>query len=189
MENNYNEYKKMISGEEYIEDSFLFEMLLENKKLMDEYNRCDIVAIDKRKEILKKLLGEIDKSADVLPPFSCDYGKHILIGKNSFINHNCTILAQGKVTIGSNVRIAPNVSIYTIGHSENPKKRKHGYCYAKEVNIKDNVWIGGNVIILPGVTIGENSIVGAGSVVNKDIPKNVIAAGNPCGIIRYIKNE
>lgn len=187
MKNNYIEYEKMIKGEEYIEDSSLFEMLLENKKLMDEYNKCDIAKIDKRKEILKKIFGEIDKSVDILPPFTCDYGNHIKIGKHSFINHNCTILAQAKVNIGDYVRIAPNVAIYTVGHNENPEKRKQGYCYAKEINIKDNVWIGGNVIILPGVTIGENSIIGAGSVVNKDIPSDVIAAGNPCEIIREIK--
>ncbi len=183
---NDNEYEKMIKGEEYIEDSSLFKMLLENKKLMDEYNKCDIVDIDKRKAILKKLLGETDKSVDILPPFRCDYGEHIKIGKHSFINHNCTILAQGKVNIGNYVRIAPNVSIYTVGHNEYPEKRKKGYCYAKEINIEDNVWIGGNVVMLPGVTIGENSIIGAGSVVNKDIPKNVIAAGNPCKVIRKI---
>ena len=187
MKNNYSEYEKMIIGEEYIEDSSLFQMLLENKKLMDEYNRCNTVDIDKRKEILKKLFGEIDKSVDILPPFTCDYGNHIKIGKHSFINHNCTILAQAKVNIGNYVRIAPNVSIYTVGHNEHPEKRKAGYCYAKEVNIEDNVWIGGNVIILPGVTIGENSIIGAGSVVNKDIPSDVITAGNPCKIIRKIK--
>lgn len=188
MSGSINEYEKMVKGEEYIEDSSLFKMLLEDKKLMDKYNRCDIVDIDKRKNILKELFGEIDESVDVLPPFTCDYGKHIKIGKNSFINHNCTILAQAKVNIGNHVRIAPNVSIYTVGHNENPEKRKNGYCYAKEVNIKDNVWIGGNVIILPGVTIGENSIIGAGSIVNNNIPSDVIAAGNPCKIIRKIKN-
>jgi len=187
MGNKLSEYEKMISGKEYLANEELMNILLENKKYMDKYNRLEVNDIKGRKEIIRKLLGYVDKGVDILPPFTCDYGKNITIGKNSFINHNCTILAQAKVTIGKDVRIAPNVSIYTVGHAQNPRKRKEGYSYAKKIIIKDNVWIGGNVVILPGVTIGENSIIGAGSVVNKDVAKNVVIAGNPAKVIREIE--
>lgn len=187
MDKIFSEYDKMINELEYIQNKELMDLLLENKKLMDKYNNLGTTDIKKRKSILKDMLGYIHESVDILPPFICDYGGNISIDKHSFINHNCTILAEAKVVIGKYVRIAPNVSIYTVGHAENPLKRKAGYSYAKKVIIEDNVWIGGNVIILPGVTIGENSIIGAGSVINKSIPKNVIAAGNPCKIIKEIE--
>ncbi|WP_294466517.1 sugar O-acetyltransferase [uncultured Anaerofustis sp.] len=187
MDKIFSEYDKMINELEYIQNKELMDLLLENKKLMDKYNNLGTTDIEKRKNILKDMLGYIHESVDILPPFICDYGKNISIDKHSFINHNCTILAEANVVIGKYVRIAPNVSIYTVGHAENPLKRKAGYSYAKKVIIEDNVWIGGNVIILPGVTIGENSIIGAGSVINKSIPQNVIAAGNPCKIIKEIE--
>lgn len=187
MDKIFSEYDKMINELEYIQNKELMDLLLENKKLMDKYNNLGTTDIKKRKSILKDMLGYIHESVDILPPFICDYGENISIDKHSFINHNCTILAEANVVIGKYVRIAPNVSIYTVGHAENPLKRKEGYSYAKKVIIEDNVWIGGNVIILPGVTIGENSIIGAGSVINKSIPQNVIAAGNPCKIIKEIE--
>lgn len=187
MDKIFSEYDKMINELEYIQNKELMDLLLENKKLMDKYNNLGTTDIKKRKSILKDMLGYIHESVDILPPFTCDYGENISIDKHSFINHNCTILAEANVVIGKYVRIAPNVSIYTVGHAENPLKRKAGYSYAKKVIIEDNVWIGGNVIILPGVTISKNSIIGAGSLINKSIPQNVIAAGNPCKIIKEIE--
>ena len=136
--------------------------------------------------LLKELLGKTGASLWVEPPFHCDYGWNIEVGENFFANYNLTILDVGKVTIGKNVMIAPNVSIYTAGHPVHPDSRNSGYEYGIPITIGDNVWIGGSVVILPGVTIGNNAVIGAGSVVTKDIPDNAIAAGNPCKVIRTV---
>ena len=123
------------------------------------------------------------------PPFHCDYGSNIEVGENFFANYNLTILDVGKVKIGKNAQIAPNVSIYTAGHPVHPDSRNSGYEYGIDITIGDNVWIGGSSVINPGVTIGNNVVIGSGSVVTKDIPDNVIAAGNPCRVIRSITEE
>ena len=136
--------------------------------------------------LLKELLGKTGDSLWVEPPFHCDYGWNIEVGENFFANYNLTILDVGKVTIGKNVMIAPNVSIYTAGHPVHPDSRNSGYEYGIPITLGDNVWIGGSVVILPGVTIGNNAVIGAGSVVTKDIPDNAIAAGSPCKVIRTI---
>lgn len=140
-------------------------------------------------DILKSLLGKAGKNTWIEPPFHCDYGWNIEIGENFFANYNLVILDVGKVKIGSNVQIAPNVSIYTAGHPIHPESRNSGYEYGIPITIGDNVWIGGNSVILPGVTIGNNVVIGAGSIVSKDIPDNMIAVGNPCKIIRKITDE
>ena len=120
------------------------------------------------------------------PPIRFDYGKNTEVGDNFFANFNTVILDVAKVTIGENVMFAPNVSIYTAGHPIHPDSRNSGYEYGIPVTIGDNVWIGGNAVILPGVHIGNNVVIGAGSVVTRDIPDSVIAAGNPCRVIREI---
>lgn len=140
-------------------------------------------------EMLKKILGKTGENIWMEAPFHCDYGWNIEIGENFFANYNLTILDVAKVTIGKNVQIAPNVSIYTAGHPIHPDTRNTGYEYGIPITIGDNVWIGGNVVILPGVTIGDNVVIGAGSVVSKDIPDNKIAVGNPCKIVREITEE
>ena len=114
---------------------------------------------------------------------------NIEVGKNFFANYNCTILDVGKVTIGDNCQMAPNVAIYTAGHPVHPDSRNSAYEYGIPVSIGDNCWIGGNSVICPGVKIGNNVIIGAGSVVTKDIPDWAIAAGNPCKVIRMITDE
>lgn len=139
--------------------------------------------------LLKRLFGKTGEEIWIEPPFHCDYGWNIEIGDYFFANYNLTILDVGKVTIGANVQIAPNVSIYTAGHPIHPESRSSGYEYGIPVTIGNNVWIGGNSIILPGVTIGNNVVIGAGSVVAKDIPDNMIAVGNPCRIIRKITED
>ena len=144
---------------------------------------------DRIPELLKDLFGRTGDNVWLEPPFHCDYGWNIEVGENFFANYGLTILDVGKVTIGKNAQIAPNVSIYTAGHPIHPDSRNSGYEYGLPITIGDNVWIGGNAVILPGVVIGDNAVIGAGSVVTKNIPSNCIAAGNPCRVIREITDE
>lgn len=139
--------------------------------------------------LVKALFGKTGDNVWLEPPFYCDYGWNIEVGENFSANFGLTILDVGKVVIGDNVMIAPNVSIYTAGHPIHPDSRNSGYEYGLPVTIGNNVWIGGSVVILPDITIGDNVVIGAGSVVTKDIPDNMVAAGNPCKIIREITDE
>lgn len=159
------------------------------RKKLYALNQLEPEQRQKIPELLEGLLGKIGDNAWLEPPFYCDYGWNIEVGKNFFANFGLTILDVGKVTIGDNAQIAPNVSIYTAGHPIHPESRNSGYEYGIPVTIGNNVWLGGNVVILPGITIGDNVVIGAGSVVTKDIPGNVIAAGNPCKVIRKITPE
>ena len=154
-----------------------------------EYNNIPPRDRAKRKELMRTIVGKIGEEFNIESPFQCDYGYNIEIGENFYSNHNLIILDVGRVKIGDNVQVAPNVSIYTAGHPVHPETRNTGYEYGIDITIGDNVWIGGSVSILPGVTIGDNAVIGAGSVVTKDIPANVVAAGNPCRVIREITEE
>ncbi|MHA7967574.1 sugar O-acetyltransferase [Paenibacillus sp. CAU 1782] len=151
-----------------------------------EYNQLRPDEHERRNELVQSILGKAGENINIEPPFRCDYGTNIEVGNNFYANFNCTILDVGKVTIGNNALLAPNVSIYTAGHPIHPDSRNSGYEYGIAITIGDNVWIGGNVIINPGVTIGSNVVIGAGSIVTKDIPDNVIAVGSPCKVIREI---
>lgn len=172
----------------YISDNEVFEEQKKARVLTQKLNTVDRSDFDAIGKIVKELLGKSD-GAFINPPFYCDYGTHIEVGKNFFANYNCTILDVAKVTIGDNCQLAPNVAIYTAGHPVHPDTRNSGYEYGISVTIGDNVWIGGNSVICPGVRIGSNTVIGAGSVVTKDIPDWVIAAGNPCRVIREITAE
>lgn len=156
------------------------------KELLHKYNLLPPSQPEERKELLKSLLGKTREDFIFEPPFYCDYGYNIEIGENFFANMNFVILDGAKVTIGDNVFIAPNVGIYTAGHPLDVAQRNAGLEYAYPVTIGNNVWIGAQVSILPGVTIGDNTVIGAGSVVTKDIPSNSVAVGNPCRIIKSI---
>lgn len=142
-----------------------------------------------REEMLKEIIGEIGPDFDILSPFFCDFGENITIGRNFYANHNLSILDGGKVSIGDYVFIAPNVVITTAGHAIDPVQRDQGLEIALPITIGSHVWIGANVCILPGITVGNNVVIGAGSVVTKNIPDNVIAAGNPCRVLRKITEE
>jgi Acetyltransferase (isoleucine patch superfamily) len=135
---------------------------------------------------LQGILGSCGKDAFIEAPFRCDYGYNIQVGDCFFANYNLTVLDVNKVIIGNNVMLAPNVSIYTAGHPLHPVSRNSGYEYGLEIRIGDDVWIGGNTVILPGIAIGRGTVIGAGSVVTRDVPENTLAAGNPCRCIRSI---
>jgi len=151
-----------------------------------EFNSLRPSETEKQQELLKKILGKIEGTPVVTAPFYCDYGVNTSVGKNFYTNHNVTILDCAKVTFGDNVFIAPNCVFSTSGHAIDSEQRSQGLEIAFPITVGDNVWIGANVSVLPGVTIGSNTIIGAGSVVNKDIPDGVIAVGNPCKVMRKI---
>ena len=169
----------------YLSDQAVLEEQRVCRHILQQLNFMDRSDFDGIRSVMKKLLGRSD-GAFINPPFYCDYGKNIEAGKHLFVNYNCTILDVAKVKIGDNCLLAPNVAIYTAGHPVHPDTRASMYEYGKEVTIGDNVWIGGNAVICPGVHIGNNVVIGAGSVVTKDIPDWAIAAGNPCKVIRLI---
>ena len=172
----------------YISDDSVMEEQKVCRRILQKLNFADRSDFDTLAEIVKELLGK-SENAFINPPFYCDYGKNIEVGKNFFANYNCTIIDVAKVKIGDNCQFAPNVSIYTAGHPLHPVARNSLYEYGIEVTVGDNVWIGGNTVIMPGVHIGSNTVIGAGSVVTKDIPDWVVAAGNPCRVIREITGE
>ena len=157
--------------------------------LLFDYNHSLPIEQGMRRSILKELLGKIGKECEIRPPFYCDRGYNIELGDYVFANYHFTVLDGAKVQIGNHVYIAPNVSIYTAGHPFDVVLRRKGLEYARLVRIGDDVWIGGGVSILPGVTIGNNVVIGAGSVVNRDIPDNSLAVGNPCKVIRRLDSS
>lgn len=134
-------------------------------------------------------MGNTSETLLIEQPFYCDYGYNIEIGSNFYANMNCIILDEAKVSFGNNVFIAPGCGFYTAGHPLDVQQRNKGLEYAYPISIGNNVWIGAHVCVLPGVTIGDNTVIGAGSVVTKNIPANVLAAGNPCKVIRVITEE
>lgn len=182
------EKEKMLAGQLYSAvDQQLLEELNAMKERVRQYNALAPLDSDSKLAMLKDILGHIgDDKIIINQPFYCDYGKQIRVGKHFFANFNFTVLDEAPVTIGNNCFIGPNVSIYTACHSTDPVERNSRQEWAEPVSIGDNVWIGGSVTILPGVKIGNNVTIGAGSVVTKDIPDNVVAVGNPCKVIREI---
>ena len=184
-----NNIERRDRGMVYISDDSVFEEQKVARRITQQLNTMDRSDFDSIRKIIRELFGKIGENSLVNPPFYCDYGTHIEIGKNFFANYNCTMLDVGMIRIGDNVQMAPNVAIYTAGHPVHPATRNTMYEYGIDVTIGDNVWVGGNVVICPGVTIGANSVIGAGSVVTKDIPEWCVAAGNPCRVIRKITEE
>lgn len=185
-----NQKERMLAGLPYKAwlDGLSEERLACKQKIY-EFNMLPPSQVEQVPERLKAILGKTGETLWIEAPFHCDYGWNIEVGNNFFANYNLVILDVGKVTMGENVMCAPNVSIYTAGHPLHPEMRNTGYEYGIPVTIGDNVWIGGNAVIMPGVHIGSNVVIGAGSVVVKDIPDNMVAVGNPCKVIRAITEE
>lgn len=182
MDNRYRRDHEMA----YFSDESVTSEQLETKKAVKEYNAVMPFDMKKGMDCIARTGIKHKENIYFEPPFHCEYGNHIEVGENFYANVNCIMLDVGKITIGDNVLFGPNVSIYTAGHPIHPESRNSGYEYGIPVTIGRNVWIGGSCVILPGVSIGNNVVIGAGSVVTKDIPDNVCAAGNPCRVIREI---
>ena len=182
------EKEKMLSGQIYSAvDKQLLEELYATKEVVQRYNSLSPLDDAGRLELLKGLLGHVGDDAIIInQPFYCDYGKQISVGKRFFANFHFTVLDEAPVTIGDDCFIGPNASIYTACHSTDPVERNTRQEWAEPVTIGNNVWIGGSVTILPGVTICDNVTIGAGSVVTKDIPTGTVAVGNPCRVIKEL---
>jgi maltose O-acetyltransferase len=179
------EKEKMLAGERY---NFLDpDLEVERQKAMEllrRYNQTE--AEPERHTILQQMLGAIGQNSIVWPPFYCSYGRNTYLGDHVFINYMCTILDNNDVRIGTHVMIGPAVQIYTAAHDLQAETRNQGWEVAKPIEIEDNVWIGGGAILLPGVRIGKNSVVGAGAVVTRSVPANAVVAGNPARVMRNI---
>jgi len=183
------EREKMLAGMVYSAvDEELVKGLMATREKIHEYNMLAPTETQRMKELLHDMLGHIGDDAIIVnQPFRCDYGQQISVGRRFFANFNFTVLDEARVTIGDDCFIGPNVSIYTACHSTDPVERNSRQEWALPVSIGNNVWIGGSVTILPGVTIGDNVSIGAGSVVVKDIPSNTVAVGNPCRVVKTLK--
>lgn len=183
-----NHIERRNAGLAYISDESVFNEQKRARILTQRLNTVDRSDFKQISEIVKELFGK-SEGAFVNPPFYCDYGFNIEVGKNFFANYNCTILDVGKVKIGDNCFIAPNVSIYTAGHPIHPQTRNTMYEYGIDMTIGNDVWIGGNSVICPGVNIGDGAVIGAGSVVTRDVPSYTVVAGNPAKVIKTITDE
>ena len=183
-----SEKEKMLSGELYDANynPQLIAERMECKKRCRAYNDLQPDMLEERKALMKSLLGKTSGEFFIEQPFYCDYGYNIEIGENFYSNVNLVILDGAKVTFGDNVFIAPNCGFHTAGHPLDVAQRNQGLEYARPITVGNNVWIGAGVNVLPGVTIGDNCVIGAGSVVNRDIPANSLAVGNPCRVVRSI---
>lgn len=180
-------WQQMLSGEVY--DALhprLVEMLAETREKIYDFNTLRPSQKAEQMAILRELLGSCGENLTVNQPFRCDYGRNIRLGDNVFINFNMTILDEAEVTIGNNVFIGPNVSVYTPCHPLDADERNTGVEWAEPVTIGNDVWIGGNTVILPGVTIGDGAVVGAGSVVSRDVPEASLVVGCPAHVVRKL---
>lgn len=181
------DWEKMQAGEVYndfAED--LFNRRVRAKRLFRAYNRLDDSEKDKRNEIMRELFRSVGENVWIEPDFRCEFGKNITIGDNVYINFGCVILDCGQVTIGSDTLIGPNVGLFSGNHTTDAEERAAGGLIPRPITIGSRVWLCGNVSVVPGVTIGDDTVIGAGSVVTRDIPSGVVAAGNPCRVLRKI---
>lgn len=184
------EKEKMLAGELYqAGDPELVNERIAARKLVKTLNDSSPEDTNLRLSLITDLLGSVGKNAWIEPPFYCDYGSNIYIGDDVFFNFNCVVLDVGRISLGDRVFIAPNVQFYAATHPINAKIRGEFYEFGKPITIGNDVWIGGSVVICPGVTIGDRTIIGAGAVVTKSFPSDVIIGGNPAKILREISDN
>ena len=180
------EMEKHLAGEKFWNsDPEIGAVKSRARALCDTYNHTTEDEKEKRLRLLKEIFGTCSDDIFIKPPFHCDYGYNIHVGKNFFANFDVCILDTAPVTIGDNCLIGPQCGLYTAVHPMDSKERVANYIHGEPITIGDNVWLGGHCVVLPGVTIGNNAIIGAGSVVTKDVPDNAVVAGNPARIIKY----
>ena len=182
------EKERMDAGLLYLpgDEEIMKEQTLCLEKLYD-YNATRPLEGEKRQELLKQMFGSIGDGCYIEPPFHANWGgKHVFFGNNVYANFSLTLVDDSNIFVGDGTMFGPNVTVATAGHPIDPELREQGYQYNADVYIGKNVWIGARALILPGVTIGDNTVIGAGSVVTKDIPSNVVAVGNPCRVLREI---
>lgn len=179
--------EKMQDGDLYLpSDDALLERQRQCLEILYDFNTTRPSELQKRTEILRRLLAEIGNDCYIEPPLHANWGCHTHLGHHVYANFNLTLVDDGDIFIGNHVMFGPNVTLATAGHPIMPQLRQEGMQFNIPIRIGNNVWIGAGTIVLPGVTIGENTVIGAGSVVTKDIPANVVAVGNPCKILREI---
>lgn len=184
-----SEKEKMINGEIY--QPFCEELEQDRfraKELCLKYNSLHANQKEEKQKLLQKILGNAGENSVIEPNFFCDYGYNIEFDGFVYVNHNSVFLDCAKIKIGKNTFIGPNCGLYTTVHPTNAKERIEGKEWAEPITIGEGVWLGGNVVVLPGVKIGDRAVIGAGSVVTKDIPADVVAVGNPCKVIKNIEN-
>jgi maltose O-acetyltransferase len=179
--------ERMLAGELYLADDLvLAEEQARASRLVDRFNHTGVDDATERHDLLLELLGQFGEGSEIKPPVRCDYGYRIRVGARTFVNYGLVALDVASIEIGDDVQIGPNVQLLTPTHPVDPDARRAKWEAAEPIAIQGNVWLGGGVIVLPGVTIGENTVVGAGSIVTKDLPPNVVAAGNPARVVRSI---
>ncbi len=179
------EQEKMKKGYLWKDDEENMALQAYTKGFVRKFNSLPPEDMEGREALLKEIFGSVGENVRIVPPLTAAVGKYVSIGEGTYANMNLTLIDDWQITIGKNVLIGPNVTLCTTGHPVHPKHRADGM-YSFPITVEDNVWLGANVIVLPGVTIGKNSVIGAGSVVTKDIPANVIAFGSPCKVYREI---
>ena len=181
----------MHTGELYLpNDDEIFQDQIRKLDRLYDFNMTRPTQLDKRKEMLKEMFAEIGEDCYIEPPLHANMaGAYVHFGKNVYANFNLTLVDDGHIYVGDYTMIGPNVTIATAGHPILPELREKGYQYNMEVHIGKNCWLGSGVVVLPGVTIGDNVVVGAGSIVTKDLPSNVVAVGNPCRVLREVNER
>lgn len=179
--------ERMEAGDLYLaDDPELEAMALHAARLQAHYNSTSVDEQDTRRAILEELLGGVGAGTVIRPPFSCDYGRYITIGANTFVNVGLVALDVAPISIGDDVQIGPNVQLLTPTHPIEPEPRRAKWEAAEPITVGANVWLGGGAIVLPGVTIGDDTVIGAGAVVTRDLPAGVVAVGNPARVIRSL---
>ena len=184
-----NEQQLQAEGYLYKLDKTLFAAHLNAKRITRLLNATEESEVDKRKGLVQELFARAGEGAYIEPPFHCDYGYNVSVGKSFYCNYDCVFLDCGKITIGDYVMLGPKVQIYTANHPIDPEVRRLNHDQGIPVTVGNDVWIGGGSILCPGVTVGDGSVIGAGSVVTHNIPAGVVAAGNPCRVIRPITDR